>query len=451
MQLIGPDLYHMLRENYPVFYFESQQIHIENSKVIIKYHFKAGPKVEFKPMLEWNIPPEASLDRDFIEQLSFYIGMVEMVSYWKATCSPEIVIKPFALDEWQKKWWRKLFFHGLGEFFQTNGLAPSEEDFVDFKIESESQLTSIDFPVNENKVVVPVGGGKDSAVTLDLLKNEFQLVPFAVNPRGAIIETVKASGISLSSMFIIKRTIDKNLLKLNSEGFLNGHTPFSALIAYLSMMAAGVSKAKFIALSNESSANEPTDPKTGVNHQYSKTISFERDFRELVSKYLTENIKYFSFLRPLSEFHIAKLFSGLHSYHNVFKSCNVGSKNDEWCGKCPKCLFTYIMLSPFIPSENLIKIFGHNLLNDEALMKYFNELTGLSAIKPFECVGTINEVNKALQMTVKQGSGLPLLLKYFTENIDKLFLLSEDDLYQLNEEHFLPDRFMKILKQAVHV
>ena len=106
-------------------------------------------------------------------------------------------------------------------------------------------------------------------------------------------------------------------------------------------------------------------------------------------------------LRPLSELQIASIFSGMPEFFQHFKSCNVGSKTDTWCGLCPKCLFTFIILSPFLKPETLIGIFGHNLLDDPSLEKIFDELTGKTDIKPFECIGTVDEVNAALNEAVK--------------------------------------------------
>ena len=60
-----------------------------------------------------------------------------------------------------------------------------------------------------------------------------------------------------------------------------------------------------------------------VNHQYSKSFEFECDFENYANKYLRANVKYFSFLRPLNELQIAKIFARQEKYHNVFKSCNV--------------------------------------------------------------------------------------------------------------------------------
>ena len=179
---------------------------------------------------------------------------------------------------------------------------------------------------------------------------------------------------------------------------------------------------KYIALSNESSANEPTVPDSEINHQYSKSVEFENDFRNYVNDYISSDIQYFSFLRPINEVQIASLFAKNKEYYKVFKSCNVGSKTDSWCGKCPKCLFTWIIMSPFIPENELIEIFGKNLLNDNDLIPIVKQLKGEVEVKPFECVGTVEEVNACLRFG-QQTSGLENLLNQYDEanNLPKHF------------------------------
>jgi hypothetical protein len=122
---------------------------------------------------------------------------------------------------------------------------------------------------------------------------------------------------------------------------------------------------------------------------------------------------YFSFLRPLSELQIAMLFSRFTAYHDVFRSCNAGSKEDVWCGRCAKCLFAYIILSPFIAPERLAEIFGKPMLDDENMRTEFEQLLGEAETKPFECVGTVGEVRQALRMAVERwyGEERPALLR----------------------------------------
>ena len=285
--------------------------------------------------------------------------------------------------------------------------------------------------------LVPVGGGKDSVVTIELLKNKMPIIPVIINPRGATRDCVATAGFSEEQTAVIKRTLDSTMLRMNNEGFLNGHTPFSAMLAFYTLLIGFATNSKYIALSNESSANEPTVPDSEINHQYSKSIAFENDFRYYVNKYISSDIEYFSFLRPLNEIQIASLFSRNKNYYKVFKSCNAGSKTDSWCGKCPKCLFTYLIMSPFIPQEDLINIFGKDLLNDNDLQPILKQLKGEADVKPFECVGTIEEVNACLNFSQQT-----------TDNRQQTSttLTIDDLLNQYDEMNNLPEHFAAILK-----
>jgi hypothetical protein len=274
-----------------------------------------------------------------------------------------------------------------------------------------------------------------------------------MNPRQASLGTAEAAGFDKNEILIVIRKIDPVLLELNQKGFLNGHTPFSALLGFVSVLMAALAGSKYVALSNESSANEPTVA-TGENHQYSKSFEFESDFRNYVFNNLNEDLEYFSFLRPLSEYSIAKLFSQFKHHHKVFKSCNAGSKTDSWCCNCSKCLFTNIILSPFLGLTQRVQIFGKDLYEDPGLQKYFDELTGLADEKPFECVGTIDEVNLALYETIQSSDPpLPYLLEKFkASDVLKDFQINKTviKVTDLDNDHFLNTDFLNILKAALN-
>jgi UDP-N-acetyl-alpha-D-muramoyl-L-alanyl-L-glutamate epimerase len=279
----------------------------------------------------------------------------------------------------------------------------------------------------------------------------FSVIPFILNPREASLGTAGAAGFSEPEILTMQRTIDPALIKLNDQGYLNGHTPFSALLAFVTLLAARISGAGHIALSNESSASEVTIPGSDVNHQYSKSFEFENDFRTYISTHVCPDINYFSFLRPLNELQIAQIFSAFPQHFDTFKSCNAGSKTNSWCGKCPKCLFVRIILAPFIKEERLIAIFGNEILNDPELIPILNELTGMTDEKPFECVGTIDEVNAALSRLIvdKDTGSLPLLLDYFKKNGRVEEGAFREHLNQFDLQNNLPPIFEKVLKQCI--
>jgi len=276
----------------------------------------------------------------------------------------------------------------------------------------------------------------------------YEVIPMAINPRPAILETVENAGINLAHLIRVTRQIDDNLLLLNQQGFLNGHTPFSAVVAFSGTLTAALAGAGHIALSNESSANEATIPGTSINHQYSKSYEFEKDFRAYAARYVSSS-NYFSFLRPLNELQIARLFASLNHHYYSFKSCNRGSKDNVWCGTCPKCLFTAVILAPFMSRRQQEKIFGKDMLDDVLLSETFRQLSGQTAEKPFECVGTVDEVKAAATLARERWKEpLPELLK-ITPVPEPTPQQIASLLTMLNDEHFVPEKMSAILAEKL--
>ena len=454
-------LYRELREQYPEFVYEDYHYEVTEAGLKVWFDFKMGD-VEFHPealierkclnasMLEClsadasNTQAIKQSGNQAIDRMVFDIGMIELISYWKCACPPTVKVECGVLTDEQVAFWKKLYWNGLGEFFYTNGISETPEAFM--KVKSEAvQSTGAHLSTFNSQLstyLVPIGGGKDSVVTLELLRRAGKKIrPLIMNPRGATKECARVAGFPMEEVLVIRRKIDPTLLELNAKGYLNGHTPFSAMLAFYTRLASALSGIPNVALSNENSANESTVKGSYVNHQYSKSLEFEDDFRRYVVgsvecvadstqaqmlptvHYPLPTYNYFSFLRPLSELQIAMLFSRFTDYHDVFRSCNAGSKEDIWCGHCAKCLFAYIILSPFIEPARLNQIFGKSMLDDMTMELEFKQLIGEAETKPFECVGTVSEVRQALSMTLKRWyqEERPALLKgYRIEAIDAI-------------------------------
>jgi hypothetical protein len=56
------------------------------------------------------------------------------------------------------------------------------------------------------------------------------------------------------------------------------------------------------------------------------------------------------------------------------------------------------MMRAFLPAEEVNEVFGRNLFADETLLPLFRELLGIEGCKPFECVGTNEEMAVALKL-----------------------------------------------------
>ncbi|MBQ6794801.1 MAG: hypothetical protein IJO83_01505 [Clostridia bacterium] len=405
--------YSSLRVAHPTFFYKNYEISIKDGEMHVTYHFEIENLKAFSPSWVFPLGKEAiSLDDENLKAMVFNLGLAELVSYWKITCSPNVVIECGSLTPSQTNWWKKLYFHGLGEFFYLNRIN-ADESFM--------RITSMgtgNIPAPSQRYLsgnlIPVGGGKDSNVTMELL-GEFHNTnrPYIINPRGATLDSVRVANLSEETL-TARRTLDPNMLALNKEGYLNGHTPFSAIVAFSSVITAYVNNLKYVVLSNESSANESTVAGSTVNHQYSKSFEFEQDFNRYEKEYLRSGVYYFSLLRPLSEYQIASYFARLKQYHSVFRSCNRGSHTNVWCADCSKCLFVYLILSPFLSFEELEAIFGRNMGDDENLIPTFNQLIGHETDeKPFECVGSRDEVNFAICEAIRKNETLPRLFEYY--------------------------------------
>ncbi len=385
-----------LRNKYKEFIYKSYNI-TENENIIkLEYFFEIPELAKFNPTIEIekrNINFK-SIDNDFVKNLVFNIGMIELISYWKCTCPKKIIIECGSLNQEQIEWFKKLYYLGLGEYRYINNINIDIENMItiECKCKKEYKLNMVTTKIdNLDGTLIPIGGGKDSCVTAELLKDKKENnLCLIIGGKEPSVRTAEIAGYK-DKIIYVKRTIDKNLLELNKKGFLNGHTPFSAMLAFLSYLIAYLTEKKYIALSNESSANESNVEGQKINHQYSKSFEFEQDFRNYSNKYLKANVEYFSMLRPLNELQIAMLFSQNKKYHKIFRSCNVGSKTIpwEWCGRCPKCLFVFTILSPFLYKEKLIEIFKKDLFEDNELLDTFIDLCGHGKTKPFECVRNI--------------------------------------------------------------
>lgn len=470
----GAKQYRAFREEYPEFIYHGFSMEETDKELKVTYLFEISGLAKFSPGWKFpqNICKTARGEREekrqrLLKNMLFSLGLVELVSYWKLTCSPRVVIKAGKLNKEQVAWWKRLYFYGLGEFFYVNQITGVQvEDFMEMIVEPplpedeeirEEDRTDVKsesfLPEPGCRVLVPIGGGKDSAVTLELLKEAgADSWGYVINPRGATIETAKAAGLLEKKVLTAGRTLDKTMLDLNQKGFLNGHTPFSAIVAFSSLVMAELYGMNCIALSNESSANESTIQGSMVNHQYSKSFQFEKDFHEYARAFLPGSAYYFSMLRPLSEFQIAGYFSSCKAYHEIFRSCNVGSKADAWCGHCPKCLFVAAILSPFFSQEELRKIWGKNLFEDESLLGILEQLTGIQEEKPFECVGSRREVNTALYLTVsrleREGRPLPALLACYraTPQFEEAKKFGDVFSDYFDEENLVPEPWKTLVR-----
>src|SRR3990167_1385277 len=266
-----------LREKHPRFIYKSYDVSKKGRDVRVQFQFKLEPDIFFTP--EVTLPTDRGVEESSFENFIFHLGLIESISYWKAACPQELLIEAGKLSNQQIAWWHDLFIHGLGEFFFQNKIDFTPKDFLNIKSNpNKPEIPAQKFPSTSGDLIL-VGGGKDSAVTLELLKKkEGRKGTFILNPTRASIDNAKIAG--YSNPLIAGRKIDPKLLKLNDSGYLNGHTPFSAYLAFLGVFVGVLNDYQNVVVSNERSATEGNFKYLGheVNHQYSKGLRFEKLF-----------------------------------------------------------------------------------------------------------------------------------------------------------------------------
>jgi len=444
-----------LRLTHPRLIYEGYDLVKEGSDLLLNFQFLLEPDIHFQPKLKLKnldakileqIENKTTLDPQ-LDRLFFHLGLAEIPSYFKAACPPKIVIKHQGqITDRVKDFWHDLLINGLGEFYYQNQIDFTAPDFIQIELEenksvSYSQAKKFQ-PLKSNPILVPVGGGKDSSTVLGILEEKklpydvFLLAPHSPAAK-KIALFLQKEGLC-QKIIEVERAVDPLLLTLNHQGYLNGHTPFSAYLAFASLTVAYLYGQENILLGNEASSEEENLLYLGhkINHQYSKSLDFEQKF----AKYSQENLfesenppKYLSLLRSLSELEITKKLCDLAQTDQrfakiltTFKSCNVGQKSDVWCHNCPKCAFVFSMLSAYLDEEFVAtQIFAENLFAKKSLQQTFLDLAGFGDKKPFECVGTFEEVREALLLAYEKSKNPAPFLQAMKKRIKKFELMEK--------------------------
>jgi hypothetical protein len=419
------------------------------------------------------------------------LHLIAGVSYYKAGVPGEIRIETGALDAATAEFLEQVYLHGLAEFAYQNRLdlrericfpslaghpGKSRDPALSMRAgELDSGVRRNDEPRSDTtstlpqsrsatdlnlprRTLVPIGGGKDSLVSVEMLKSvQEPMTAVWVGDSALIAACAQRTGLPTLNL---KRALAPELFEYNRLGALNGHVPVTAINSAILLCAAILYGYDAIAFSNERSASVATLEYDGqpVNHQWSKGLDFERALRDYTRSHIAADLDYFSLLRPWSELAVTREFARRTQYDDVFSSCNRNFRirgarpSDRWCGQCPKCHFVFLALAPFVAKPRLLAIFGRNLLDDAVLAPGFDALLEYRGHKPFECVGEGRESRAAMHaLTQRPEWAEDALVARFAAEIAPQLDRSELDLAPLlqpSSEHFLPQRLRGLLHGA---
>lgn len=372
------------------------------------------------------------------------------LSYFKAAAPPRIEIAFPTLD-FEKEYLRQLIAGGLGEFAYRNALPDAlTPDVSGPEADEPHEVTDHDWD-GEGAPLVPVGGGKDSVVTIEALRRHgLSPMLFSVNKFAPIDRCIEISGLG---SLRVTRAIDRRLIEVNAAGAHNGHVPVTAINSVIGLIVADANGLGPVVFSNEKSSNVGNVSWMGrdVNHQWSKSIEYESLLRNTLAGYGLNPDRYFSLLRRLSESEIADRFRDCPQYFRAFISCNRPFALDpdrraaSWCGHCPKCLFVFALMAPRLGRAEVESIFGRNLFADNDNRAGFADIVGLGVHKPFECVGEYYEAAESLVSVLDDDEwrGLPLVEEFRSRRSEVETVATKHD--DESEVDYVPARYAAAL------
>jgi len=396
-----------------VFRYESFAADAEQGLLTCRYSLDGrsfSERVSLAPGPRWNLPAARAAAR--------LVFLLAGVSYYKTAAPPVIDLGGTPLTPGERDFLRDFYLQGLGEYAYRNTL-----DLTDIRIEAlDAPVQAIPaFPAASSpgtalRALVPFGGGIDSIVTVEGVRRRADVALFVVNrPADRFAAIERPAAVTGLPVVRAEREIDPQLLRSAELGFRNGHVPVTGIISAIAVLAAVLDDRDTVVMSNEWSASAPTLVHDGrpVNHQYSKSASFEAAFRDVLAADPAWLPQYFSALRDRTELWVGEEFAGLERYHPSFRSCNRAfhidstRRMEHWCGQCDKCCFIDLILAPFMPADALRAVFaadggGREPLSDPALAPKFRTLLG-SGTKPFECVGEVNECRAAVLLAARRA------------------------------------------------
>jgi hypothetical protein len=418
----------------------------------LRYAFDDGPEL----LEQIEFPGAAALSPAHAVAFDAALKLLHLiagVSYYKAGVPPQVRVESGALDAATAQFMQEVYFHGLAEFAYQNKLdLRGRIRFPAAREAASERAAPLSLP---RRTLVPIGGGKDSLVSVEMLQGAGEPMTAAwVGDSALIAACAQRTGLPLLN---IKRRLAAELFEYNRLGAWNGHIPVTAINSAILLCAALLYGYDAIAFSNERSASAATLEYDGqpVNHQWSKSLEFERRLREYIHSHIAADLDYFSLLRPWSELAVTRAFAQQTRYDDVFSSCNRNFRirgerpADRWCGQCPKCHFVFLALAPFVAKPRLLAIFGRNLLDDAALAPGFDALLEYRDHRPFECVGEGHESRAAMHFLAQRPEWREdALVARFAEEIQPQLGRGDLALAPLlvpAPEHFLPQRLQGLL------
>lgn len=387
---------------YQRFVFEDYSFDHTSSTASFHYSFDGQQnfteRVTFEVSSDYNA---GVLDRAL--RLAFFVAGT---SYYKCFPTCEVTFARHALSEKDSAFLSAVYHDGLSQFMFENNL--NLDDMATF-VAGDKHDKPVEY--QGNGILALQSGGKDSLLLGQLLREK--TIDFSTMYMSSTGDYPRVlDDVTGRPPRIVRRMVDRDALQLaKTHSALNGHVPVTYITLCYALIDAILHRENTILAAIGREGNEAHEwiGQLAVNHQWSKTWEAEQLLVEYVQDTISPQLHVGSPLRGLSELRIAELFveKAWAQYGHRFSSCNLanyqqGHNNDQltWCGECPKCANSFLLFAPFVDPRELADLFGgQNLFAKATLTDTFKGLLGIEGVmKPFECVGEVDELCAAYHM-----------------------------------------------------
>ena len=235
------------------FICEGYSFEPETGTLSLRYGFDNGLQFEERIVFPTGERVLSALGREALDRVFRLLLLACGVSYYKAFAPSRIRCAAFALDPATAAFFTEFYLKGLAEFAWRNGIELAGRlQVVADAVEPPAALC-VELP---RRTCVPVGGGKDSIVTIECLKQAGEpLVLFSLGNAAPIDATIRQAALPFIR---VTRALDRRLMELNAAGALNGHVPITGILSMIVLACAIICGFDTIAMSNENSASSPT-------------------------------------------------------------------------------------------------------------------------------------------------------------------------------------------------
>jgi hypothetical protein len=430
-----------------IFQYLGYDLDPERNRLVCRYRLDGRDfreEITFPGGGDWAAPAVAEAAR--------LVFLLAAVSYYKAGAPPVVDLGDTAVTDTERAFLREFYLEGLGEYAYRNALDLSDLTIAGPRLDRAAPVA---YQPDEGRPLVPFGGGMDSIVSVELVRPRAKdAALFVVNRPGDRFDAIeRPAAVTGWPVVRAERLIDGQLLRSAELGFRNGHVPVTGILSAIAIMAATLEGRDAVIMSNEWSASSGTVELDGrsINHQYSKSESFEAGLRTVLRDALGGAPAYFSLLRPFSELWIARRFAESPQYFDTFRSCNrafytdPAKRWDRWCGECDKCAFIDLILAPFLSRSQLRVVFqDREPLSNQDLIETFRALLALSPdAKPWECVGDLSECRAATRLAADRPDrlGSPVLGQLLAELGSQPDEVTAEDLLRPIGRHFTEEKY----------